>query len=161
MNKKIIILIIIVSGVGLCYYFFTHYPVGTFKYSTLNAKEPTIKISCSESLGTFQEPVYNMDVSVEQNGTVYRKRYKTSDHLIFFSLLRKNDREFLIVNDHWKGYYKCENGTCSDFFNLEDRSYSVNNATNDTLYYYNYRDSLKTDTICYIEFKNFKFRKLK
>ena len=115
-KRKITILIVIAIVIIVIYYFLNHYPIGTFKYSKQNNKDLNIQISISERLGTFQEAVYNMHVTIEQNGKIYTKYYVTSDNVIFFGLLSRNKKEFIVFNDIWKGYSKCENGNCSDFF---------------------------------------------
>jgi hypothetical protein len=158
---KIIALTVTIIAVAITYYFITHYPVGTFTYAPKNGKDLTIKIKVSEDLFIFQDPIYTMNVTIKQNDHIYRKRYQTSDNRIFFALLKRNKKEFVVINDPWQGYIKCENGECGEFFQLEDKSYGVNPSTNDTTYFRNYNDTLKADTLSHIQFIDSTFTKLK
>ena len=160
-KTKITILTVIILLISISYYFFTHYPVGTFTYSPQQSKDLTIRIKVSESLFIFQDPMYNMNVTIKQNQIVYRNRYQTSVNTIFFVLLKRNHKEFVVMNDLWRGYIKCENGKCGDFFSLHDNSYVVNTSTNDTTYFKNYNDTLKADTLSHIQFIDSTFTKLK
>lgn len=161
-SRKIkVVFLIALAALAIGYYFINYFPVGTYLYHGQNDNDLNIKIRISEQLGSFQEPVYNMSITIKNEREIYTTKYTTSDNTIYFAALSRNKKKFVVIDDLWKGCIKCEDGNCGDVFNAGIKSYGVDNATNDTIYLENYADTLKADTLSYIEFKDFKFRKLK
>ncbi|MGG9962902.1 hypothetical protein [Ferruginibacter sp. SUN106] len=161
-RKKIVIAsLITVSALAILYYFFTHYPVGTFKYVKQNDQDLDIEIKITENLDGFIDIDYNMDVKIGFNGKYYTKYYSTSGDEVTFQLLNNKGKKYILIFDNLKDYCKCEDGSCGDFFSTLETSYMHPENGKDTLYFTNYADSIKGDTLSSILFTNLRFMKMK
>jgi hypothetical protein len=158
--KKTLIVIVLVLLILSCY-FYMHFPIGTFNYSNGKNREFSIKIQISEQLGTMFEPVYNLSVIIQSDNLIFEKKFETCDDNLNLLLMRKGDREFIILENSWSGFCKCESNKCGDFFHLGEGGYSIDPKTNQEKYITNYQDSIKGDTINFIRFEELKFKRIK
>jgi len=160
-NYKKVLLIGAIIIIILSYYFYTHFPIGTFDYTNAKNKNFKIRIKVTQQLGTFLEPVYNMSVSIKNRNYNFSKEFKTCDYNLNILVLRKENKEFVVLDNLWSGFCKCDSKLCGDFFYLGDGGYSIDTLTNQKKYITNYQDSIAGDTINFVRFEELIFKNIR
>ena len=134
----------LIISIAICY-LLLYFPIGNFIYTYKKIK---IEIYLSESLLTFQDPVYNKSVTIYMNGETYRKSFQSQETEITFMELSNGKYNFFVIIDPFIGTSKCINSKCCDFFY---KSEVIN--SNDSR-------SMTGDTISIINFKDFIFHRI-
>lgn len=112
--KKLVYLIIFIVTLFfiVSIYLLFYFPIGTFKYSDKNFD---VNIYISQSLLTFQDPVYNKTLKITFENKKYQKYFQSQEMAFFVLVIDHNNEKQIKIIDPFIGTSKCQNNKCEDF----------------------------------------------
>ena len=158
-TKIILITAILVLAVAFIYFSF-NIPCGTFNY-TDKEQDLQIELSIKYEGWSWLDNTHTVGYTIKRKGEIFKSRYETSRVDFHALVVKEKNQDFILLSDGHEKYAKCENGKCGDFRSGYTNANYSRTAPADTIFFTNPPDTIFAETISYILFRNYEFKKIK